>query len=140
MATITLRREDVREALLAESTNAARTMVRQDGVPMTDNFTIDIQADSTLNGSWNEACSKLSEQMSEFITGYNCTDEAAMYVFGYIPVLLGVAQNIKQYVVNYMMADWMSSVRPDYRQRYVDRANFVMDDLLRKLYKRESPV
>jgi len=52
----------------------------------------------------------------------------------------GLEENIMMYVVNYMMQDWLASVRPDYRQRYIDRANLEMDDLLRKLYKKEPPV
>jgi len=44
------------------------------------------------------------------------------------------------FIVDWMMQDWLASVRPDFRQRYIDRSNMQLDDLLRKLYKKESPV
>lgn len=142
MATITLTRADVREALYAESTNAARTMVRQDGRPLTNDYVIDSQADSSLDGVWLEATSKLAERMREFLTDDSTfsSDEVDYLFKEHLIVPDGVDINVKQYVVNYMMADWMASVRPDYRQRYIDRANFELDDLLRKLYKREEPI
>ena len=140
MAVITITRNDVRDALYAESTNAARTMMRQDGVSLTNDFVIDEQADQSLNGAWLEAGSKLSEKLHEFTTTQEVGEDNIRFDFIASQVQDGVYINIKQYVVDYMMADWLASVRPEYRQRYIDRANFELDDLLRKLYKREEPI
>jgi hypothetical protein len=52
----------------------------------------------------------------------------------------GLEDNLLMYVVDWMMGDWLSSVRPDFSKRYYDRAAMQMDDLLRKLYKKEAPV
>ena len=132
-------RQEVKSLLLAESTNASRTFVRQDGVSDFESVVIDSQAYDSLIGAWKEATSKLTEKMHEFITGSVLGDSVAQYVFsGTEPI--GAADNARMYVVNYMMADWMSSVRPDFKAKYVERANFEMDDLLRKLYKKEAPV
>ncbi|MBO4787024.1 MAG: hypothetical protein J5510_08150, partial [Prevotella sp.] len=75
----------------------------------------------------------------EFLTGSVLSNDSAQYVFAATTQPDGLTENIKQYLVNYMMQDWLASVRPDYRQRYIDRANFEMDDLLRKLYKKNPP-
>ena len=81
----------------------------------------------------------MAEKMHEFLTGAVLSDAMAQYVFARTEPI-GVTENARMYVVNYMMADWLASVRPDFRAKYVERANFEMDDLLRKLYKKESPV
>lgn len=140
MATITITKSEVQAALLAESTNAARTMRRQDGVSEFEDGVIDAQAMSSLMGAWHEANAKLTEKMHEFLTDTTVNDTTMTYTFGmdYAPDLL--AQNIKMFIVDWMMADWLASVRPDFRQRYLDRCTTQMDDLLRKLYKKEAPV
>lgn len=140
MATITIYKSAVRGRLLAESTNAARTMRRNDGVSEFEEVVIDQQAQDSMVGAWREATSKLSEKMHEFLTGANLAEDSADYVFVAETQPDGLEENILMYIVDYMMADWLSSVRPDYRAKYVERANFEMDDLLRKLYKKESPV
>lgn len=132
-------RQEVKSLLLAESTNASRPFVRQDGVSEFENVVIDDQVYDSLLGAWREATSKLAEKMHEFLTGAVLADASAQYVFARTEPV-GAADNASMYVVNYMMADWLASVRPDYRQKYVERANFEMDDLLRKLYKKEAPV
>lgn len=139
MATITVNRSDVRNALFAESTNAGRNFRRSDGVSEFEDIVIDEQIDNSLDGAWREATSKLSEKMFEFLTGAVLANDSAQYVFAATTQPVGLSDNIKQYIVNYMMQDWLASVRPDYRQRYIDRANFEMDDLLRKLYKKNPP-
>lgn len=132
-------KNEVKNLLYAESTNASRTFVRNDGVSEFEQVVIDDQVYDSLMGAWKEATSKLSEKMHEFLTVAVLADNSAQYVFaGTEPI--GATDNARMYVVNYMMADWMASVRPDYRQKYVERANFEMDDLLRKLYKKEPPV
>ena len=140
MATVTINRSDVRNLLMAESTNAARTFVRNDGVSEFEQVAIDEQVDASLDGAWGEACSKLSEKMHEFLSASSMNTDGASYVFRAANIPSGLRDNIKMYIVDYMMQDWLASVRPDYRQRYIDRANFEMDDLLRKLYKKEPPV
>ena len=76
--------------------------------------------------------------MHEFMTA-TLGDAEAVYAFaGNEPV--GAESNAKMYVVNYMMAYWLGNVRPDYTKQYLERANFEMDDLLRKCYKKEAPV
>lgn len=139
MATITINRSDVRDALYAESTNAGRTFVRNDGVSEFESIVIDEQADSSLDGAWREATSKLSERMNDFLSQTVLANASVQYVFAATTQPAGLDDNIKQYIVCYMMQDWLASVRPDYRQRYIDRANFNMDDLLRKLYKKNQP-
>lgn len=139
MATITVNRSDVRNALYAESTNAGRTFLRNDGVSESEKIEIDEQVDSTLDGVWREATSKLSERMHDFLSNTVLANASAQYVFVAATQPVGLADNIKQYIVSYMMQDWLASVRPDFRQRYIDRANFEMDDLLRKLYKKNPP-
>lgn len=136
---ITITRQDIREALYAESTNAIRTLARRDGTVPDDNFVIDNQAEPTLDGAWREATSKLAEKMSVFLTGTSLANDMAQYVFSNNEPA-GLESNVQQYVVNYMMADWLASIRPDYRQHYVERANFELDDIQRKLYKREAPL
>ncbi len=140
MATITIQRSAVRDLLIAESTNAARTFVRNDGVSEFENVVIDAQADASLDGAWGEACSKLAEKMHRFLSSSTLTTSQADYVFKPASAPNGLVDNIKMYVVDYMMQDWLASVRPDYRQRYIDRATLELDDLLRKLFKKEPPV
>ena len=132
-------KQEVKSLLLAESTNASRTFVRNDGVSEFEQVVIDDQEFDSLRGAWKEATSKLAEKMHEFLTGAVLSDAMAQYVFARTEPI-GVTDNARMYVVNYMMADWLASVRPDYRAKYVERANFEMDDLLRKLYKKEPPV
>lgn len=139
MATIvTINRSSVRETLLGESTNAARTLVRNDGASEFEQVAIDEQVDLSLDGAWREACSKLVEKMHEFLYGSSVINTMLTLTLSSVPD--GLTDNIKMYIVDYMMQDWLASVRPDYRQRYIDRANMEMDDLLRKLYKKEPPV
>lgn len=140
MATITIQRTAIRNILHAESTNASRTFLRNDGVSDFEDIVIDKQADDSLNGAWNEACAKLREKMHEFLTGSNINTSMAQFDFMATSTPDGLDENIKMYIVDYMMQDWLASVRPDFRQRYIDRANFQLDDLLRKLYKKEPPV
>lgn len=132
-------KQEVKNLLFAESTNAARTFYRQDGVSEFEQVVVDDQAFDSLRGAWKEATSKLSEKMHEFLTGSVLADNSAQYVFSRTEPT-GATENARMYVVNYMMADWLASVRPDFRAKYVERANFEMDDLLRKLYKKEPPV
>jgi hypothetical protein len=132
-------RQEVKSPLLAESTNASRPFVRQDGVSEFENVVIDDQVYDSLLGAWREATSKLAEKMHEFLTGAVLADASAQYVFARTEPV-GATDNARMYIVNYMMADWLASVRPDFRAKYVDRANFEIDDLLRKLYKKEAPV
>ena len=132
-------KNEVKSLLYAESTNASRTFVRQDGVSEFEQVVIDDQVYDSLMGAWKEATSKLAEKMHEFLTGAVLGDNLAQYVFANTEPI-GATDNARMYVVNYMMADWLSSVRPDYRAKYVERANFEMDDLLRKCYKKEAPV
>ena len=132
-------KNEVKNLLYAESTNASRTFVRQDGVSEFEQVVIDDQAYDSLMGAWKEATSKLAEKMNEFLTGAVLADNSAQYVFARTEPV-GAADNARMYVVNYMMADWLASVRPDFRAKYVERANFEMDDLLRKCYKKEPPV
>lgn len=139
MATITINRSDVRNTLFAESTNAGRTFMRNDGVSEFESIVIDDQADNSLDGAWKEATSKLAEKMYEFLTGAVLAISSAQYVFAANTQPVGLTENIKQYIVCYMMADWLANVRPEFVQRYIDRANFEMDDLLRKLYKKNAP-
>ena len=132
-------KNEVKSLLYAESTNAIRTLVRNDGVSEFEQVVIDDQVYDSLLGVWREATSKLSEKMHEFLTGAVLADNSAQYVFA-MTEPIGAADNARMYVVNYMMADWLASVRPEYRAKYVERANIEMDDLLRKLYKKEPPV
>lgn len=136
----TITRADIRNKLIAESTNASRTMRRQDGVSEFEDVVIDEQADGSLDGAWTEACMKITEKLHEFITGsFTFNQSSFMFTFrNSAPD--GAVENIKMYIVDYMMASWLASVRPDYRQQYVERANIELDDLLRKLYRKEPPV
>jgi hypothetical protein len=129
----------VLDKLTAESTNASRTAKRQDGVSEFEEIMIDQQAMDSLEGAWLESFAKLTEKMHEFLTNYDNDGDIIEFEFAQI-VEDGITTNILMYIVDYMMQDWLASVRPDYRQRYIDRANFEMDDLLRKLYKKEAPV
>lgn len=140
MATITIQRTAVRNLLHSESTNASRTFLRNDGVSDFEGIVIDKQADDSLNGAWSEACAKLREKMHEFLTGSSVNNGMAQFDFVATSVPDGVEDNIKMFIVDWMMQDWLASVRPDFRQRYIDRAAMQMDDLLRKLYKKEAPV
>jgi len=140
MATITITTSAVRHRLIAESTNASRTMRRNDGVSEFEEVVIDQQAMDSLQGAWDEAYAKLAEKMHEFLTTSDNAGSTMDFVFPSASDPAGLEENIMMYVVNYMMQDWLASVRPDYRQRYIDRANLEMDDLLRKLYKKEPPV
>lgn len=140
MATITIQRTAVRTILHAESTNASRTFRRNDGVSDFEEIVIDKQADDSLNGAWNEACAKLREKMHEFLTDSSVNNSMAQFDFVAASVPNGVDENIKMFIVDWMMQNWLASVRPDFRQQYIDRSNVQMDDLLRKLYKKESPV
>ena len=140
MATITITKAQVLDKLTAESTNTSRTAKRQDGVSEFEDVTIDQQAQDSLLGLWHEACSKLEEKMHEFINYVTIDDSSADFVFANGSTGDNVMENILMYIVNYMMQSWLASVRPDYRQQYIDRCNMQMDDLLRKLYKKEPPV
>lgn len=140
MATLTINRSDISATLLAESTNAARTFVRNDGVSEFEGVAIDSQAEESLAGAFAEAFAKLGEKMHRFISGGNASSTAITFSFKASALPDGLADNIKMYIVDYMMARWLSNVKPDYQQQYADRANFEMDDLLRKLYKKEPPV
>lgn len=140
MATVTIMKSAVRDRLVRESTNVARTIKRNDGVSDFEEVLIDQQSQDTLLGAWHEACSKLEEKMHEFINYVSINDSSADFDFVNIARADAVEENILMYIVDYMMADWLASVRPDFRQRYIDRANFQLDDLLRKLYKKEPPV
>jgi hypothetical protein len=134
---MTITWNEVKDLLMAESTNASRTY-NVDGVSHFEDIVIDDQAADSLRPLWREATSKLSEKMHDFAS-ITLSDTQAVYAFdGREPV--GAESNAKMYVVNYMMAYWLANVRPDYPKQYLDRANFEMDDLLRKLYKKEAPV
>jgi len=134
---MTITWNEVKDLLMAESTNASRTY-NMDGVSHFEDIVIDSQAADSLRPLWREATSKLAEKMHEFMTA-TLGDTQAVYVFaGNEPV--GAESNAKMYVVNYMTAYWLVNVRPDYQKQYSDRANSQMDDLLRKLYKKEAPV
>ncbi len=137
---ITIQRMAVRSVLHAESTNASRTFRRNDGVLDFEEIVIDKQADDSLNGAWNEACAKLREKMHDFLTDSSVNTSMALFDFMATSTPDGVEENIKMFIVDWMMQDWLASVRPDFRQRYIDRSNMQLDDLLRKLYKKESPV
>lgn len=132
-------KNEVMSLLYAESTNAGREFMRQDGASEFEKVVIDDQAYDSLRGAWKEATSKLAEKMHEFLTSTLLSDSSAQYVFTHTEPI-GATDNARMYVVNYIMADWLSNVRPDFRSKYVERANFEMDDLLRKLYKKEPPV
>lgn len=138
--TVTIQRSDVRSLLFADSTNTSRTFTRNDGVSEFDKIVIDEQVDQSLDGSWKEAKSKLEEKMHEFISSSLSNNQSITFTFKADAVPAGLIDNIKMYIVDYMMASWLSDVRPDYAKQYVDRCNFQMDDLLRKLYKKEPPV
>ena len=140
MATITIQRTAIRNILHAESTNASRTFLRNDGVSDFEEIVIDKQADDSLNGAWTEACAKLREKMHEFLTDSSVNNSMAQFDFMATSIPDGVEDNIKMFIVDWMMQDWLASVRPDFRQRYIDRSVAQLDDLLRKLYKKEPPV
>lgn len=140
MATLTINRSDISSMLVAESTNAARTFVRNDGVSEFENVVIDSQAEESLAGTFAEAFAKLAEKMHRFLTGGTANSTAITFNFKASSLPTGLENNIKMYIVDYMLAIWLANVRPDYQQQYADRANFEMDDLLRKLYKKEQPV
>lgn len=140
MATITIQRTAVRNLLHSESTNASRTFVRNDGVSDFEEIVIDKQADNSLDGAWREVVSKLTEKMHEFLNEVNSNPTQAQFNFMATSLPDGIEDNLKMCIVDYMMADWLASVRPDFRQRYLDRYNVEVDDLLRKLYKKEPPV
>lgn len=139
--TVTISRSDISNMLVAESTNTARTFVRNDGVSEFENVVIDSQAEESLAGAFDEAFAKLEEKMHRFLNGGTASSSTAI-TFNFKASTLpdGLADNIKMYIVDYMLARWLSNVRHDYQQQYADRANFEMDDLLRKLYKKEPPV
>lgn len=127
--------------LYAESTNASRTFLRDDGASDHEKIVIDEQVDMSLDGAWGEACAKLTEKMREFLESSAMSGTTSVaYTFKANSVADGVSENIKMFIVDYMMADWLASVRPDFRKRYVDRCNMQIDDLLRKLYKKQPPV
>ena len=134
---MTITWNEIKDLLMAESTNASRTY-NVDGVSHFEDIVIDDQAADSLRPLWREATSKLAEKMHEFMTA-TLGDTQAVYAFdGSEPV--GAESNAKMYVVNYMMAYWLGNVRPEYPKQYLDRANFELDDLLRKCYKKEAPV
>lgn len=139
MAVITITKSDVSKKLTAESTNAARTNVRQDGVSEFESIVIDEQVFDSLTGSWVEATAKLTEKMHEFITGSTIDENEAAYTFaGNVPD--EAEDNMLMYIVDFIMSDWLASVRPEYAKRYEARREVQLDDLLRKLYKKEPPV
>lgn len=134
---MTITWNEIKDLLMAESTNASRTY-NMDGVSHFEDIVIDDQAADSLRPLWREATSKLAEKMHEFSTA-TLGDTQAVYAFdGREPA--GAEINAKMYVVNYMMAYWLGNVRPDYPKQYLDRANIEIDDLLRKCYKKEAPV
>ena len=135
---MTITWNEVKDLLMAESTNASRTY-NVDGVSRFEDIVIDDQAADSLRPLWREATSKLAEKMHEFLTGAVLADNSAQYVFANTEPVVAES-NAKMYIVNYMMAYWLGNVRPDYPKQYLDRANFEMDDLLRKVYKKEAPV
>ena len=141
MATITIFKTTVRNRLIAESTNAARTFVRNDGVSDFEAVVIDQQSYDSLAGAWHEAVARLTEKMHEFLSDTIINGDSSVdFVFTADEQPDGLEDNLLMYLVDWMMADWLASVRPDFRQQYIDRANFQLDDLLRKLYKKEAPV
>ena len=140
MVTVTLTRTDVKNMLFAESTNVSRTYKRNDGVSDFEETVIDDQVSKSLDGAWSEACTKLSEKMHEFLSSTSFSPSLATFVFTATGLPDGVQDNIKMYVTDWMMADWLASVRPEFCQRYINRYNAQLDDLLRKLYKKEPPV
>ena len=135
---MTITWNEVKDLLMAESTNASRTY-NVDRVSHFEDIVIDDQAADSLHPLWREATSKLAEKMHEFLTGAVLADNSAQYVFANTEPV-GAESNAKMYIVNYMMAYWLGNVRPDYQKQYLDKANFEMDDLLRKVYKKEAPV
>lgn len=140
MAIITINRSDISNMLLAESTNASRTFVRNDGVSEFEDIVIDSQEEDSLAGAFAEAFAKLAEKMYRFLDGGTASGATVTFNFKAASLPTGLDNNIKMYIVDYMMARWLANVRPDYQQQYADRADFEMDDLLRKLYKKEQPV
>ena len=77
---------------------------------------------------------------ARFLTDSSVNNSMAQFDFMATSVPDGVEDNIKMFIVDWMMQDWLASVRPDFRQRYIDRSVAQLDDLLRKLYKKEPPV
>lgn len=139
MQTVKITKEEIMRHLYAESTNASRTYMRNDGVSEFEKIVIDEQEFDSLEGSYNESASRLAEKMHEFIDNYNITSTFLQYDFSN-DVKDGVKKNMTEYVVCAMMSDWLSSVRPDFVQRYEERKAQQLDDLLRKLYKKDAPV
>ena len=141
MATqITIFKSDIRHELYAESTNAARTYKRQDGVSEFEEVVIDQQAQDSMAGVWAEAVARLTEKMHEFLEGTAIDGGQVTFTFRAASVPDLVRENILGYIVDWMMQAWLQYVRPDQRQQYIDRCTMQMDDLLRKLYKKEPPV
>ena len=140
MVTVSLTRATVKDLLFAESTNVSRTYKRNDGVSDFEEIVIDTQANKTLDGAWNEAYAKLAEKMHDFLSSSTIVPSQATFVFTATALPDGIQENIKMFFTDWMMADWLASVRPDFRQRYIDRSNIQLNDLLRKLYKKEPPV
>lgn len=139
MQTVKITKEEIMQHLYAESTNASRTYMRNDGVSEFEKIVIDEQEFDSLEGSYNESASRLAEKMHEFIDNYNITSTFLQYDFSN-DVKDGVKKNMTEYVVCDMMSDWLSSVRPDFVQRYEERKAQQLDDLLRKLYKKDAPI
>lgn len=137
--TITIQRSVISGLVFAESTNVSRTFARNDVASEFEDIVVDEQADTSLDGAWLEACAKLAERTHVFTDGVTISTTSVQVAFK-TTVPAGAEQNMKMYIVDFMVADWLGSVRPEYRQRYVDRSNFELDDLLRKLYKKEPPV
>ena len=136
--TIEIKRSDIKDSLLAESTNASRTFMRNDGVSEYDAIVIDGQAADSLLDAWREATSKLAEKTHRFCSSAVADDVKLQLV---MPLhYVGLTQNIRMFIVDYMMSVWLSSVRPDFVKQYTERANMELDDLLRKLYKKNAPV
>lgn len=140
MTEVTITKNEVLDMLMAESTNAGRTYTRQDGASMFEDILIDEQAFDSMRPTWVEATAKLSEKMHEFLAGTTHSANDVKYTFKANTIPDDVSINVKMYIVDYMMAQWVGNIRPEMKPSWVERSVLELDDLLRKLYKKEPPV
>lgn len=138
---ITIPASKVMADLMAESTNASRTYRRTDGTSDFEAIVIDEQEFLALEPVMREAFDAVAQKVHAFTTRNSVNSTIIQYTFGTIPydTQQTVSGMIESCIVDYMMADWLGAVRPEMRQRYLDRYAMQLDSLMRLLHNKPKP-
>lgn len=125
----------ITDGLERESSLLSVNLQDKNGVSMYDRVFID--RDEILYGAINEAVSTLTQNMQEFVTSYEETNNSFIWTLSKTPY--GLHDDIMSYIVNYTMNEWCIKALKDKDNSFVGRANISLKNVLKKLYFKPRP-